>query len=75
MNAAAKAELNSIKRELTSIISELESISYAVRHEFVGIGSEKCSDCIDSVINRYEYVKRQLDNMDTSKVREGFAQV
>ena len=74
MDAAARAELNSIKRELTSIISELESVSYAVRHEFVGIGSEKCSDCIDTVIDRYRYVKRKLDNMDTKKVTEGFSQ-
>ena len=74
MNAAARAELDSIKGELTSIISELESISYEVRREFVGIGSEKCSDCIDTVIDRYYYVKRKLDNIDTTKVTEGFAQ-
>lgn len=74
MDAAARAELNSIKRELTSIISELESVSYAVKHEFVGIGSEKCGDCIDTVIDRYRYVKRKLENMDTTKVKEGFSQ-
>ena len=58
MKASARAELSSIKRELNSIIRELESISAGVRSDFVGIGNEKCADCIDKVISLYYYVKQ-----------------
>ncbi len=70
MDAGASNELESIKRELNSIISELESISSGVRNDFVGIGNEKCADCIDRVLNQYYYVRRKLNNLDTSVVPE-----
>lgn len=73
MNASARAELASIKRELNSIISELDSISSGVRRDFVGIGNDQCANCIDRVTNQYRYVKRRLDNMDTSTVTESYA--
>lgn len=73
MNASARAELASIKRELASIISELEDISGGVRRDFVGIGNDQCANCIDRVTNQYRYVKRKLDNMDTSTVTESYA--
>lgn len=73
MNASARAELASIKRELNSIISELDSISSGVRRDFVGIGNDQCANCIDRVANQYRYVKRKLDNMDTSTVTESYA--
>lgn len=73
MDANARAELASIKRELNSIISELESISGGVRRDFVGIGNDQCASCIDRVVNQYRYVKRKLDNMDTSTVTESYA--
>lgn len=73
MNASARAELASIKRELNSIISELDSISSGVRRDFVGIGNDQCANCIDRVTNQYRYVKRKLDNMDTSTVTESYA--
>lgn len=73
MNANAQAELASIKRELNSIISELESISNGVRQDFVGIGNDQCANCIDRVINQYRYVKRKLDYMNTSTVTESYA--
>lgn len=74
MDANARAELNAIKSELNSIIRELESISYGVRKDFVGIGNDKCADCINKVINQYYYVKRKLDNLDTSTVTDSYAQ-
>lgn len=72
MDSGAINELNSIKRELSSIISELESISSGVQKDFVGIGSEQCSNCIDTVISRYRTVRTRLDNIDTSSIKEGF---
>ena len=74
MDAAAKRELESIKKELNSIINELESISNGVRKDFIGIGNDKCADCIDKVVNQYYYVIRKLNNLDTSTVTESYAQ-
>lgn len=74
MDSGARSELNSIIRELNSIISELESISGGVRNDFTGIGNDKCADCINKVLNQYYYVRRKLNNIDTSTVTESYAQ-
>lgn len=74
MDANGRNELASIKRELNSIINELESISYGIRNEFSGIGNDKCADCIDRVLNQYYYVRRKLNNLDTTTVTESYAQ-
>ena len=73
MDASAKNELESIKRELTSIIRELESISSGVRSDFTGIGNDKCADCINRVINQYNYVSKKLKNIDTNTLTESFS--
>jgi len=72
MDSKAKSELESIKRELNSIIKELESISDGVRSDFVGIGNEKCADCIDRVVSNYYTVRRKLNNLDTTTVTESY---
>ena len=41
--------LYNIKRELASIIRELNDISSGVRNDFQGIGSERCADVINKV--------------------------
>ena len=74
MHARAINELASIKRELNSIISELEEISAGVRNDFVGIGNERCADCINRVLNQYYVVRRKLNNLDTSTVTDSYAQ-
>lgn len=74
MDASARNELNSIRRELNAIIRELESISDGVRRDFVGIGNTQCADCIDRVLDQYYYVRRKLDNLDTSTVTASYAQ-
>lgn len=68
-------ELASIKQELTSIIRELENISYGVRNEFKGVGSEACASCIDSVIKNYYSVQKKLNNLDTNTVTTTFAKL
>lgn len=73
MDAKAKNELQSIKRELDSIIRELEDISDGVRRDFVGIGNDKCADCINRVLSQYYQVRRKLNNLDTSTVTDSFA--
>ena len=74
MDASAREELESIKWVLNSAISELESISASVRHDFKGIGSERCSEAIDIVINYYYQARNRLNNLDTSTVTDSYAQ-
>lgn len=73
MNAKAQQELYDIKTELQKIINEMKSISTGVKKDFSGIGSEKCANTIANVVEQYEYVKRKLNNMDTSAVTEEYA--
>lgn len=73
MNDAAKSELYQIKRELQSIINELDTISQEVRNGFEGIGNEECAACVKRVADHYRGVKRRLEKIDTTKVREEFA--
>lgn len=72
MNPYSSAELSSIRRELDSIITELESISTGLRKDFVGIGSEKCANRMDRVLSHYYFIRRKLNNIDTTSVVEGF---
>ena len=58
-----KAELASIKAELNAIIKEMEGISIGIRNNFKVIGNEKCSESIDSVINRFYQVRKVLNNI------------
>ena len=73
MDAGARSELQSIKTELRSIIAELESISNGVRYDFQGIGSDRCANSIDHVIERYRTALRKLNNLDTNTVMEWYA--
>ena len=66
MSSSARNELDSIKTELNKIISELERISGGVRKDFIGVGNDKCSDCINSVIRQYYVVKNKLNSVDVS---------
>ena len=68
MNAGAQAELDAIRRELSAIIAELADISAGVRTEFAGIDSNKCADCLDSVLEQYKYVRRILNNINTEEL-------
>lgn len=72
MDAAAKAELDSIRMELSAIIDELENISDGIRTDFRGIGSECCADRVDAIREQYCTVRRKLDNLDSGAVMEGF---
>ena len=72
MKSYSYAELAAIKRELNSIISELESISIGLKNDFKGIGNEKCAASIDRVLSHYYSVRKKLDNIDTTSVVEGF---
>ena len=51
MKLEEKKELDYICSEINSIIKELENISNGLKKEFIGIGNEKCAECIDNVIN------------------------
>ena len=65
-------ELENIKWELDSIIAELDSIANGVQTEFKNIGNDLCADCIWKVCDQYRYVRRKLDNIDTTRLAEGY---
>ena len=71
MDASTKAELESIKRELRSIINELDEISRGVKKDFVGIGNERCAACISQVAEKYREASRKINNINTSRVTTG----
>lgn len=58
------------KKELRSIINELRSIEYGVRHDFSGIGEQLCGDCIDSIADKYEDVLRRLERVDQNRLAD-----
>ena len=64
------ATLNSCKNELKSIIRELEAIEEGVRNNFDGIGQDLCADCIEGVIEKYRYVLRKLNGVDTNRIAD-----
>ena len=72
MDAAARAELDAICSELNAVIGELEQVSTGVRRDFAGIGNQRCADCLDHVLERYYFVRRKLNNMDTTRLAQGF---
>ena len=57
-----------IKRELVSIIRELNDISSGVRNDFQGIGSERCADVINKVNGKYNEALNKLNRIDASKL-------
>ena len=64
MKINSYSELVSIRHELDSIISELESISMGIRIDFKGIGNEKCAATIDTALSYYYSVRRMLNNYE-----------
>ncbi len=72
MNSSDQYELYLIKCELQNIINELDSIAYGVRRDFSNIGNEQCASCVSKVAEKYRYVKRKLDNIDTNKVTDEY---
>ena len=72
MNQNEQYELYLIQKELQSIINELDSVAYGLRNDFSNIGADQCASCVSRVAEKYRYVKRKLDSMDTSKVTEEF---
>lgn len=61
-------EINSMCRELQSIINELDEIANGVRGDFIGIGNNRCASSIEDVADKYRNVKRRLQNIDMGTV-------
>lgn len=75
MESMAKNELYSIRRDLDSVIQELEFLSTKIRNEFEGIGNYKCADCIDKSLENCNFARKKLYNLDTSTITEHFARI
>lgn len=65
MNAKNREEVENIKMELRSILSELESIKNGVRSDFKGVGSEVCAKKLQNVVDRLSKARGALGTMDT----------
>lgn len=72
MNANSENELYEIGRELHKIYSELNNIAYSLEREFKGIGSERCAYSLTNMANQTANLKRRLENMDLTTIKEGF---
>ncbi len=72
MDYETQREIYDIKIELQNIINELSNISWGVRHDFAGIGNDKCANTISNVADHYRYVKSRVENIDTSAVTDEF---
>lgn len=66
------ASLNSCRRELRSIIAELESIERGIRRDFTGIGEDKCANCVGRVVSHYNSVLYMLNTVDTNLLADWF---
>lgn len=71
--ANARSEVNALIREINGIINELTDISYGLKSQFKGIGTEKCAASIDSVVSNCRSVKSKLQNMNMNKVTDSWA--
>lgn len=66
MTKKGSRELREYRRELRSIIAELENLESGIRHDFKNVGNDKCADCIHSVIVKYRSALRTLNSVDAS---------
>lgn len=73
MDANSEYELYLIKRELQSIINELDDIAYDIRRDFDNIGEDQVAACVSRVAEKYRIAKRKLDNIDTKRVTDEYA--
>ena len=62
------SELDSIKRELASIASELDGLAGETRSSFEGIGNDRCARSLDNVSSNCRTVKSRLDKVDLSYI-------
>ena len=55
--------LDACKKEMNSIVVELQNIEWGVRRDFLNIGQDLCGDCIGKIAGKYEYVSRELNKV------------
>ena len=61
--------LTECKREMRSIVAELENIRWGVRYDFVeNIGEKLTADCIEKIHEKYKYVSSKLDEVDLNLI-------
>ncbi|MDR2591056.1 MAG: hypothetical protein LBC71_08750 [Oscillospiraceae bacterium] len=73
MTANTQREISEMKRELKSIITEIEAIEKNLRTDFIGIGSNVCASRLKSLLNDRLYkAQKSLNNMNTSIVTDEF---
>lgn len=66
MAYSGSGDIERIKSELRSIISELEDVERHLRSDFKNVGNEAVADCIGSVITKYESTLKTLNSVAPS---------
>lgn len=64
----ASNDLQYVKSQLNGVINRLTNITYELRSEFKGIGTENCASLIDEAIAKYRKALRLLENIDVSNI-------
>ena len=64
--------LGSCQSELSSIITELQSIRDGIQRDCSGIGQEHCVQCIDNVIAKYQGMLSRLYSVNPNRLADWF---
>lgn len=67
--------LGSCQAELSSIITEMESIYAGIASNCSGIGEENCLSALNSVISKYRGMLNLLYSVDTNRLADWFMEM
>ena len=60
MTAADRAELEAIRRDIRSILGQMDALSARLRRGFSGIGSEYCAKAVDLAAGKCRLAQKGL---------------
>lgn len=70
MSTNSKSELNSIICTLQNVINKLSNITDVLNSRCANIGNYECADCVKRVTENYTTIKRNLNNVDTTRTKD-----
>ena len=65
-------ELSAIKRNISGIISELDSIAYAMNKEYSNVGNDKCASFLYSVSGKFREVSYRLGGISAQDLEDSY---
>lgn len=67
MTAGERSELEGIKRDLRSVILQMEDLAAQLRGGFSGIGSEYCAKAVEMAAAKCKLVQKSLLGMEAAE--------